>query len=354
MFKQRRIRLYQYSIWAGRLSEGGEYLAQQPGRTDLGSKLSNPEDPVLLRSARLDSDWEAEVLRCLTALRAGGIEFLAPRILGTIGLFDLFKLTPEQEEERWLFFHGQNPAYLGGRCGEVLEQILQRDFRIFYWSFDDASRRLPNFAEGIAPNLSVWVHDEEPIEDRAAGKLRGGCLTYRSSWLANMVPFSFPFRDAPSGKIVFLGSKLGLTGERKRQIDFLARTFLDRFIAVTDHSVDVADRGKFGEYKVHFCPEGRMFTTPSMRLSHTDRPFWAGCLGQVPVVEDSEWGGRMQDLSDQKLIFRYPHGDLKLLKEACESALECPSPDRLAIYRFFNEHGTIGPVIGKCLAEFPV
>src|SRR5690606_8720694 len=95
-----------------------------------------------------------------------------------------------------------------------------------------------------------------------------------------------------------------------------------------DHSVAVADRLSLSRYKVGFCPEGRKFVTPTMSRSHTDRPFWSGCLGLVPVAEDSSAGGRLETLTQAGLVRRYPHGDLRALAAACEQALACPESER--------------------------
>jgi len=103
-------------------------------------------------------------------------------------------------------------------------------------------------------------------------------------------------------------------------------------------------------YKVSLCPEGRMFTAPAMSSTHTDRPFWSGCLGMVPVCEDSATGGRLESLAAERLILRYPHEDLRSLKERCEEALEMPTEDRLRLYNHFNRHETVGAVIGDALA----
>ena len=63
----------------------------------------------------------------------------------------------------------------------------------------------------------------------------------------------------------------GVTPHRMRQLAFLEGKLQDKFMAVYDHSVPVCERGMFGYFKVHLCPEGRMFSTHGMRLTHTDR-----------------------------------------------------------------------------------
>jgi hypothetical protein len=97
-------------------------------------------------------------------------------------------------------------------------------------------------------------------------------------------------------------------------------------------------------YKVGFCPEGRKFTTPAMSATHTDRAFWSGCLGLVPVSEDSRAGGRLEAEHQAGLIVRYPHGNLEALAAACERALGLSTRARRRIYDHFNQHETVGTV----------
>jgi hypothetical protein len=101
---------------------------------------------------------------------------------------------------------------------------------------------------------------------------------------------------------------------------------------------------------VSVCPEGRKFTTPAMSASHTDRPFWSGCLGLVPVSEDSRSGGRLEELHQAGKILRYPHGDLEELAHACERALAMSVAERRAIYNYFNRHETVGTVVADAIA----
>src|SRR2546427_1310619 len=58
----RRVRIVYYSTWADGLEDATEYLASLPAR-DLSSKVSDPRDAELMRMARLDCDWDGEVLR---------------------------------------------------------------------------------------------------------------------------------------------------------------------------------------------------------------------------------------------------------------------------------------------------
>jgi hypothetical protein len=165
-----------------------------------------------------------------------------------------------------------------------------------------------------------------------------------------VVPLAVPFNETPEEKILFLGSQLGLTQHRLRQIEFLKKRFKDRFTAYHDHSVAVADRAKLNRFKVSVCPEGRKFTTPAMAKTHTDRPFWSGCLGLVPVSENSATGDRLQELHEQSLIFRYEHGDLDSLAAQCERALAMSNAERRRIYDYFNLHETVGAVVADAIA----
>src|SRR5262249_41350654 len=91
-----------------------------------------------------------------------------------------------------------------------------------------------------------------------------------------------------------------------------------------------------------------------MALSHTDRPFWCGCLGLVPVSENSREGGRLEELHRDGLIVRYAHGDLEDLARACERALALTPADRRRIYDHFNRYETVGQVVaGEIAAAAP-
>jgi hypothetical protein len=208
---------------------------------------------------------------------------------------------------------------------------------------------MPCFRE-IAPHLDVLIHDEAPLEPTSSARLKPGSRTIHRSWVANVVPFSVPFNEAPEERIFFLGSQLGLTPHRLRQIEFLKKEFKDRFVAFHDHSIAVADRAALNRFKVSVCPEGRKFTTPAMAKMHTDRPFWSGCLGLVPVSEDSKTGGRLQQLHESNLILRYPHADLESLAQHCERALAMPNDERRRIYDHFNRHETVGSVVAEAIA----
>ena len=160
-----------------------------------------------------------------------------------------------------------------------------------------------------------------------------------------------PFVERPEAKILFLGSELGLTEHRRRQIAFLRERFGERFTAIHDHSVPVAARGELAaRFAVSVCPEGRKFTTAAMGATHTDRPFWSGCLGLAPVAEDSAAGGRLEALHDAGLILRYAHSDLDALAAACERGLGLTTEERRRIYAYFNGHETVGAVVAEMIA----
>jgi hypothetical protein len=244
------------------------------------------------------------------------------------------------------------PQVLGGLAGKAFELLARGGVRHCYYAFDDASREMPCF-NLIAPHLDISIHDEAPLANAGRTALKATCLNIHRSWVANVVPFAVPFNDEPEDKILFLGSQLGLTPHRQRQIDFLKKKFKDRFVCFSDHSVSVADRNALNRFKVGFCPEGRKFTTPAMARTHTDRPFWSGCLGLVPVSEDSKAGGRLQELHEQNLILRYRHSDLKSLAAQCERALAMGNDERRRIYEHFNRHETVGTVVAEAIAAAP-
>ena len=87
-----------------------------------------------------------------------------------------------------------------------------------------------------------------------------------------------------------------------------------------------------------------------MAGTHTDRPFWSGCLGLVPVAENSAQGGRLDSLAEAGLIRRYAHADLSSLRVACEQGLAATSVERRRIYDHFNRQETVGPVLAEALA----
>lgn len=342
----RRVRVIHFCPWTDHLQDGASFVASLPG-IDMRTRVGNPDDGDLLRMARLDCDWHGENVRALGSMRHEGIEFLPIQAVGTRSALEVVTAPAEPGVERWFVISGQHPQLLGDAAGRVLGVYARHGVRILYYAFDEASRTMPCF-RAIAPHLSVLIHDESPL---APAPLGAGCATIHRSWVANLVPFEAPFNEEPEEAILFLGSRMGLTPHRIRQVEFLKRRFKDRFTAVCDHSMPVGGRLGLGRFKVGFCPEGRKFGLPAMGATHTDRPFWSGCLGMAPVSEDSREGGRLEDLHRAGLIWRYPHGDLAGLAEACERALAAPAWDRRRIYGHFNRHETVGAVVAGAIAD---
>lgn len=335
-------------MWAGPLEEAVAYIARLGGM-DVAPLVANRNDASLLRKGRLDCDWYGENTGCFAALKHPEIEFLPALVCGVMGVLELGQQPQQPGEERWLITMGHQPQSFGPAVGKVFSLLARVEVRHLFYAFDEASRFMPCFSD-IAPYLDVLIHDESPLDSKGQSRLKKSCRTFHRSWVANVVPFAVPFNEAPDEKILFLGSQLGLTPHRQRQIDFLRKKFKDRFVSYSDHSVSVVDRNLLNRFKVGLCPEGRKFTTPAMAKTHTDRPFWSGCLGLVPVSEDSKSGGRLQELHEQKLILRYRHGDLKSLAEQCERALAMPHEERRRIYEHFNRHETVGTVVAKAIA----
>jgi hypothetical protein len=347
--KERRIRICYFNQWAGGLEPVAAYLARVPGM-DLKPLVANPRDMELLRKAQLDCDWYAANARCFAAMRHDRIEFLPAWVAGKAGMPDLAKAPREPGEERWLITMAHQPQALGDIAGKVFGLLAKVGVRHCFYAFDEASRFMPCFNE-IAPHLDVLIHDESPLAAEGRARLKAGCVTQHRSWVANFVPGEASFNEAPEEKIFFLGSQMGLTPHRQRQLDFLRDRFKDRFVASHDHSTPVEARRELNRYKVGLCPEGRKFATPAMSASHTDRPFWSGCLGMVPVSENSKAGGRLEELHQAGLIVRYAHGDLASLAEACECALAMSNAERHLIFEHFNRHETVGAVVAAALAE---
>jgi hypothetical protein len=345
----RRVRVIHFCPWAGRLQDGGDFLRTLPA-LDLRSRLARPDDAALQRMARLDCDWHGENVRALGAMRHPALEFLPVETVGAAAALDVVARRRPPDEAWWFVITGQHPQSLGAAAGPLFAAYARHGIRILFYAFDEASRTMPVFAD-IAPHLSVLLHDEAPLADGARARLRPDCLIRHRSWVANLVPWATPLIETPEERIVFLGSKLGLTPHRQRQVDFLRRRFRDKFTAICDHSLPVADRLGLARCKVGLCPEGRKFGTPAMSATHTDRPFWSGCLGMVPVSEDSQAGGRLEELHRAGLIMRYPHGDLAALAAACERALAATPAERRRIYEHFNRHETVGAVVAQAIAD---
>lgn len=344
----RRVRVCYFNTWATALEDARAYVARVRG-IELGPLVTDPKDTALLVKARLDCDWYGENTRCFAALEHPELEFLPAWVCGIEGILSLVQAPYEPEEERWLITIAHTPQALGPAVPRVFAFLKQQRVRHLLYAFDEASRFLTCF-NAIAPHLDVLIHDESPLTQSGQAQLSPRCRTLHRSWVANVVPFAVPFNEAPLKKILFLGSQLGLTPHRQRQIDFLRTKFKDRFVGSYDHSIAVAERDGLNRYKVGLCPEGRKFTTPAMAETHTDRPFWSGCLGLVPVSENSKAGGRLEELHRQGLILRYPHGDLDALAAQCERALEMTNDERRKIYDHFNRHETVGVVVADAIA----
>jgi len=281
---RRRIRIFHFCSWADQLEEAGAFAQRLP-TLDLTTRVADPKDENLLRMARLDCDWHGAITQALAVMNHSSLDLLPARVVGVKGMLDLARATRPVDEEWWLIFEGQSPQKLAGSLGKLLPFLARNGVRVLYYAFDEASRTMPCFFE-IAPHLHVLIHDESPLDEKGQAALSPRCRCLHQSWVANLVPFLIPFHQQPEGKILFLGSKLGLTDHRRRQIDHLQKKFGDRFTAIHDHSVDVKLLGTLNRFKVGVCPEGRKFGTPAMSATHTDRPFWSGCLGMVPVSED--------------------------------------------------------------------
>lgn len=345
---RRRIRVCYFNTWATGLEPVGDYLPRVP-TLDLAPFVTDPQDAELMKKARLDCDWYAANTRCFAEMQHDEIEFLPAYVTGKRGVLDYLKLPREGDEERWFITMGHQPQALGDLAGKIFAFFSKVGVRTLFYAFDEASRFMPCFND-IAPSLDVLIHDEAPLAPAGQARLRSSCRTVHRSWVANFTPGEAVFNEVPEEKIFFLGSQLGLSPHRKRQIEFLQGRFKDRFVASHDHSMPVAMRREMNRFKVGFCPEGRKFSTPAMAATHTDRPFWSGCAGMVPVSEDSAAGGRLEELHQAGLIVRYPHSDLEALAEACERALAAPVELRRRIFEHFNRHETVGAVVAENIA----
>lgn len=345
-----RLRIVHYCPWGDDLEPAEAFLERLP-TSDIRTKVANPKDAELMRMARLDCDWHAENVRVFARMAHPNIEFLPALVLGKTGLQTLLRPQIPEGETWWLVTMGQHPQGWAEFAGRLCAAWKKRGLRLLFYAFDEASRTMPCFAE-IAPSLDILIHDEEPLHASSAARLPATCFKCHRSWVANVVPFSVPFNETPEDKIVFLGSKMGLTPHRRRQVEHLQRVFGDRFIAIHDHSLPVAERHTLSRYKVSLCPEGRKFTTAAMGTTHTDRPFWSGTLGLVPVSENSATGGRLETLHREGMIVRYEHGDLASMENACRRGLEMGSAERRRIYDYFNRRETVGTVVAETLAEY--
>lgn len=345
--ERRHVRIVHYSPWADRLEIAGDFLARIE-KLDVRTRVTEPTNLEVVAMARLDCDWHGECARSFSTLYHNDIEFLPAFVVGRQGMADLVNTKPLPGEEWWLVFMGQHPQALAGIAGRLLAVLARNGFRFLYYAFDEASRTMPCFPE-IAPHLDVLIHDELPLCESSRRQLRCDCLVQHRSWVANVLPFSAPFVEEPENKIVFLGSKLGLTEHRQRQINFLKTKFKDRFQAIHDHSVAVNERTYLSRFKASLCPEGRKFSSLAMSATHTDRPFWSGCLGMVPISENSRNGDRLESLYSEGLVERYGWGDLNSLALACDRALSASLEDRRRIYQYFNRNETVSAVVASVL-----
>lgn len=345
----RRVRIIHYCPWAGELQSVDAFIAAR-GEAGLRARVAKPDDPALLAMARLDRDWHVENARAFAAMQHPELSFGEAHVVGAVGLQSLTQTALSPNEECWFILMAQHPQHFASVAGALLALLRKRGMRICYYAYDEASRAMPCFRE-IAPHLDVFIHDELPLAAPGAAALPATCRVVHRSWVANVVPFATAFVDAPEERIVFLGSKMGVTPHRQRQLDFLKKRFRDRFVAIHDHSLQVGERHGLAErFKVSVCPEGRKFGVATMQATHTDRPFWSGCLGLVPVSEDSAAGCRLEGLRREQFILDYRHGDLAQLQSACERALAMGRDERYRIYEYFNRHETVGKVVANAIA----
>jgi hypothetical protein len=344
------IRVFLFLPWADAMVDAAQFVEGLPA-IDLPARVANPGDADLMRMARLDCDWHGETARAMAAMRHRARTFLPMRVVGVAGLSSFLAAAAKRPpgEAWWLVLTGRDPRLMGGTGGRLAGALRACGVRILWYGFDDVSRSVDNFG-AIAPHLDWLIHDESPLAEAGRRVLAASCRTLHRSWVANVVPWEAQPVQAPEPKIVVLGSQMGLSPHRRRQMEFLKARFKDRFVAIYDHSVPVSDRAALARHQVSWCPEGRKFAGPTMSRTHTDRPFWSGCLGMVPVSEDSAFGGRLDELAEAGLILRYPHGDLNALAETCERALGVSSEERRRIYEHFNANETIGGVIATALA----
>ncbi|MGH7997243.1 MAG: hypothetical protein ACREFX_12930, partial [Opitutaceae bacterium] len=214
----RPIRIVQFCPWADRLRPAADFL-RELSAGELAARVRDPADEDLMRMAALDRDWHGETVRAFAALGREnehltavpeGMDFLPSWVFGVVGAAELISRANAPEEERWLVITGQHPQLFGGAAGRFFQGCARRGFRILYYAFDEASRTMPCFPE-IAPHLDVLIHDERPLAEPGRSRLRPDCQTVHRSWVANLIPFAAPFIENPEPKIVFLGSKLGLT-----------------------------------------------------------------------------------------------------------------------------------------------
>lgn len=334
------IRFVALHHYAFQVEEARTFLPRVD-KQDLRPWLADDEDDIehVLMLTRHDCDWQSRTVRCLVDLAQKNPRFLPPLVVGPMYV-ETLGLGPGNEV--WLFTVAQDLKNIPN-VARVFRTLKERGVNIFYYSFDEASRNLPCFGE-IAPYLDVLIYDEFP-PGPAREFLSVYCKVVNKCWVGNFIPYFSPFNEHPEEKILFLGSKFGMTENRERQIAALKEHFWDRFVCITDHSISENDMASLNRYKVCLCPEGRKFTSESMSESHTDRPFWAGMLGMVPLSENSKWGNRLRSLTDNGLLIPHAHHDTESLLKAAETALAVKVKERRRIYQHFNQSETLRSVI---------
>ena len=346
---KKKITICYYNDWADGLYSYHDYKSIY--LTGVEAKISGSNERELLIKGQRDCEWNFEVFKCFSKIYHEYFEFEKSYVVGTRNLLDYIELNSTISEERWIIFSAQNPAILEHKVGEIFQLFKKSGLKILYYSFDDASRKMNHYKE-LAPYLDILIHDEFPLANIVENKLSNKCLIMHKSWVANVVPWSVTYNEKPIQSVLFLGSTNGLTKERSDQLLYLKDIFKDKFVCSTDHSVSFLDREKLNKYKVSLCPEGRHFKTASMSSSHTDRPFWSGCFGMVPVVENSTHGDRLNELNKRGLLVRYSNNNLNALIEACEAALNTNDQKRRQMYECYNGEYTIGKVICEALQKY--
>lgn len=345
------IRVIFYTPWTRGFTDAEAHLDSLKDR-DLAEFVAESDGEDVKRKARIDRDWDAATLKAFARMQHSDVTFLPARVSNNQGLIQMIEHAQksQESEESWLILSGTRPSRLEPIIEKVLKLFTLQGGKVLFWSWDQSSLRIRSFIEKVAPYLSFLIHDEITLPYSLVAALNPACRTLLHSPAANLCPFEYPFHENVEKKILFVGSELGLTDSRKKQIEALKAHFGERFMCKADFSVEVDARKTLGQYQVNWCPEGRFFADDNMSQSHTDRPFWAGCLGQVPVIENSKQGSRMQDYVDNGLTVRYEHGDSASLLKACEQALEASLSERRRIYDYYNSNETFGTIAAEAIA----
>jgi len=346
---KKKVRICYYNEWADGLYSYDNY--KNIYLSGIEGKMSDPDDPDLLIKGQRDCEWHFEVMKCFSKIYDEHFEFSESYVVGTSNLLDYMNLNTSPNEDKWILYIAQKPALFGHRVGEIFELLKKNGLKILYYSFDDASRTM-NYYKDLAPFLDILIHDEFPLSVEVQNKLNSSCIIMHKSWVANVVPWSVSYNEKPLKSILYLGSAQGLTKERSNQLTYLKNKYKDKFISFTNHSISFQEREQLNKYKVSLCPEGRHFKTKSMSSSHTDRPFWSGCFGLVPVIENSVHGDRLNELHERGLLVRYANNNLSDLIEACDSALNTDDQKRRLIYECYNSEFTIGKILCEALLRF--